>query len=315
VPAPAIICLMGATATGKTELALDIARRFPVEIVSVDSALVYRGMDIGTAKPEPEILRAVPHHLVDIVDPAETFSAWDFNQQARQLARQITARGRVALLAGGTMLYYHAFEHGLNRLPEADAELRRRIEAEARQLGWAGMHGKLARIDPASAARIRPTDPQRIQRALEVYEISGQPLSRLQQGDARAYPGRIDKIILAVEDRAALHRRIELRFMQMLEQGLLDEVRALRARGDLNPSLPSMRCVGYRQVWQYLDGELTHAQMVDRSIAATRQLAKRQLTWLRKQPQNQAFDCLHYSKDAIFRLVDAAISRPRLERY
>ncbi|MDH3221702.1 MAG: tRNA (adenosine(37)-N6)-dimethylallyltransferase MiaA [Gammaproteobacteria bacterium] len=307
--APGVIFLMGATATGKTDLAIDIAARFPVEIISVDSALVYRGMDIGTAKPGPEVLQAVPHHLIDILDPAAAFSAWDFVQRSRQLAFEISARGRVPLLAGGTMLYYHAFERGLNRLPEADDELRRRLDSQAREQGWKGMHALLARVDPRSASRIGPTDSQRIQRALEVYEITGQTLSQLQRRESVGYGGQIEKLILAVHDRAALHRRIERRFLQMLELGFIDEVSELRARGDLDLSLPSMRCVGYRQIWRYLDGELTRQQMIDQGVAATRQLAKRQLTWLRKQPQDRSFDCLSYSKDDIFRKVDAAFSR------
>ena len=306
---------MGATATGKTDLALDIAERFDVEIISVDSALVYRGMDIGTAKPPAEALQKVPHHLIDILDPAEPHSAWDFVQQSQRLAAEISARGRIPLLAGGTMLYYHAFERGLNRLPEADASLRRRLDQEARQLGWPRMHEKLAAIDPGSASRIKPTDAQRIQRALEVFEISGEPLSRLQQHESAGYDGPIEKIILAVNDRAALHQRIAARFLQMLEQGLVDEVSRLRRRGDLNLSMPSMRCVGYRQVWQYLDAELSHQQMVDKAIAATRQLAKRQITWLRKQPPEQSFDCLDYRKDAIFARIEAAFSRSRPERF
>ncbi len=299
---------MGATATGKTELALEISARFPVEIVSVDSALVYRGMDIGTAKPDPQTLARVPHHLVDILDPTEPFSAWDFVRHGRRLADEISARGRIPLFAGGTMLYYHALEKGLNRLPEADAALRRQLDSEARASGWPAMHARLARVDPASAARIKPTDAQRIQRALEVFEISGQTLSQLQRRAADGYPGPIEKIILAAPDRARLHRRIEARFFAMLEAGFVDEVAALRQRGDLNPDLPSMRCVGYRQIWQYLDGAYERAQMIEKAVAATRQLAKRQLTWLRRQPPERAFDCLNYRKDAIFRLVDAAFA-------
>lgn len=298
---------MGATATGKTDLALAIAQRFDVEIISVDSALVYRGMDIGTAKPESAMLQRVPHHLIDILDPAESYSAWDFVQQCRQLIDQIDARGRIPLLAGGTMLYYHAFEQGLNRLPEADETLRRRLDQEAREHGWPYMHEKLAAVDADSANRIKATDTQRIQRALEVFEISGEPLSKLQKQEASGYPGHIEKIILTVNDRAALHRCIEQRFLQMLEQGLIDEVSALRRRGDLDLSMPSMRCVGYRQVWQYLDGELSRERMIDKAIAATRQLAKRQITWLRKQPQEPSFDCLKYSKDAIFQRIEAAL--------
>ena len=301
-----VILLMGATATGKTELALEISRHFDVEIVSVDSALIYRGMDIGTAKPEPEILQSVPHHLVDIIDPAEAFSVWDFVQQSRDLVEEISKRGRIPLLVGGTMMYFHAFEHGLNRLPEANEAIRRSLDLEAQETGWQAMHDRLAEVDPVSAGRIRPTDSQRIQRALEVYQIAGEPLSRLQQQKTTGYDGGIEKIILAANDRAGLHRRIESRFLNMLEQGFIEEVKNLRARGDLDLSLPSMRCVGYRQLWQFLADELSHQEMVDKGIAATRQLAKRQITWLRKQPQENAFDCLKYSKDAIFRVVNDA---------
>jgi len=306
MPAPKVILLMGATATGKTELALEISRRFDVEIISVDSALIYRGMNIGTAKPEPEILQSVPHHMIDIIGPAEPFSVWDFMQQSRRLADEIVARGRIPLLAGGTMMYCHAFEHGLNRLPEANEALRQRLDLEAQQTGWQAMHDKLAEVDPLSASRIKPTDSQRIQRALEVYQIAGEPISRLHQQKSIGYAGQIEKIILAVNDRARLHQRIESRFLSMLEQGFLEEVLNLRARGDLNLSLPSMRCVGYRQLWQFLDGDLSRQEMIDKGVAATRQLAKRQITWLRKQPQENAFDCLNYSKDAIFDVVEAA---------
>ena len=301
-----VILLTGATATGKTDLALEISRRFPAEIISVDSALIYRGMDIGTAKPAREILESVPHHLVDIIDPADPYSVWDFVQQARRLAQEISERGRIPLLAGGTMMYCHAFEHGLNRLPQANEPLRRRLVQEAGQIGWQAMHDRLGKIDPVSADRIRPTDTQRIQRALEVHELSGQPLSRLQQLQAVGFDGKIEKITLAANDRARLHQRIEERFLEMLEQGFIEEVEQLRARPDLNLSLPSMRCVGYRQLWQYLDGELTRRQMIDRGVAATRQLAKRQITWLRKQPAENVVDCLNYNKDAIFSRVEAA---------
>jgi tRNA dimethylallyltransferase len=306
MPAPKVILLTGATATGKTELALEISRRFDVEIISVDSALIYRGMNIGTAKPEPEILQSVPHHLIDIIDPADTFSVWDFVQQSRRLVDEISERDRIPLLVGGTMMYCHAFEHGLNRLPEANEALRQRLDLEAQQTGWQALHDRLARVDPLSASRIRPTDSQRIQRALEVYQIAGEPLSRLHQQKSTGYAGQIVKIILAANDRAQLHQRIESRFLQMLEQGFIEEVKNLKARGDLNLSLPSMRCVGYRQLWQFLDGDLSHREMIDKGVAATRQLAKRQITWLRKQPQENAFDCLNYSKDAIFDVVKAA---------
>jgi tRNA dimethylallyltransferase len=307
MPDPAVICLMGATATGKTDLALEIARRFEVEIVSVDSALVFRGMNIGTAKPSAEVLQEFPHHFVDILDPAEAWSAWSFVEQCTGLVHEIAQRGRLPLLTGGTMLYFHAFEQGLDRLPEADAGVRRKLDREARENGWPALHARLAEVDSPSAARIDPSDAQRIQRALEVYELSGEPLSALQQGRSRGYPGQIGKIILGVDDRAALHRRIEQRFHAMLKLGFVGEVEGLRARGDLDLSMPSMRAVGYRQIWQYLDGEIDRERMVESALAATRQLAKRQLTWLRRQPPDTAFDCLHYRKDDIFRVVESAI--------
>lgn len=307
--APKVLLLMGATATGKTDLALEISRHFEVEIISVDSALIYRGMNIGTAKPEPEILQSVPHHLVDIIDPVEPFSVWDFVQQSRRLVNEISARGRIPLLVGGTMMYCNAFERGLNRLPEANQALRQSLDKEAQQTGWQAMHDKLAGVDPVTANRIRPADAQRIQRALEVYQLAGVPLSQLQQQESTAYPGQIEKVILAVNDRTELHRRIEARFLDMLEQGFVEEVEGLKTRTDLNLSLPSMRCVGYRQIWQFLDGELSRQEMIDKGVAATRQLAKRQITWLRKQPQENAFDCLNYSKDAIFDVVKAAFKR------
>ena len=305
---PPVLLLMGATATGKTRLALELAQHFDIEIISVDSAQIYRGMDIGTAKPDSNERAAVPHHLIDIIEPTEQYSAWDFVQQSLQLVEEISARGRIPLLAGGTMMYFHAFEQGLNRMPEADEDLRQRLDREGRDLGWAAMHARLAEIDSVSAARIKPGDSQRIQRALEVYELTGEPLSLLQQAESAGYPGSISRIILSAEDRAALHRRIEKRFLDMLEQGLVDEVGALKSTPGLGPDLPSMRCVGYRQVWQFLDGEYDYQDMVDRAVAATRQLAKRQITWLRKQPAEQAFDCLNYRKDDIFRLVESSFS-------
>jgi tRNA dimethylallyltransferase len=303
-----VLALMGATATGKTDLALAIGERFDVEIISVDSALIFREMSIGTAKPAPAVLEAVPHHLIDIIDPAAAWSVWDFVEQCRKLVGAISARGRIPLLTGGTMMYFHAFEQGLNRLPAADPALRGRLDREARELGLAALHERLAGIDPTSAERIRATDSQRIPRALVVYEISGRPLSQLQRQQTTGYGGDIEKIILAADDRAGLHRRIEARFLTMLEQGFIGEVEGLRKRGDLDLSLPSMRCVGYRQVWQYLDGDFSRQIMIDKALAATRQLAKRQITWLRKQTNATAYDCLNYSNDAIFRQVEAAIS-------
>ncbi len=305
---PGVILLMGATATGKTELALAISERFEIEIISVDSALIFRDMNIGTAKPSADLLASVPHHLIDIIDPADAYSVWDFVEQSRQLVQEIRQRGRIPLLAGGTMMYFHAFEQGLNRLPAADPALRERLDREAAESGIAALHQRLEQVDGASASRIKPTDAQRIQRALEVYELSGKTLSELQQQETSGYPGSIEKIILAASDRAALHRRIYVRFLEMLEFGFIKEVEQLRQRGDLDPSLPSMRCVGYRQIWQYLDGEVSREQMIDKAVAATRQLAKRQITWLRKQSSGTTYDCLKYSKDAIFRQVEAAFT-------
>jgi len=300
---------MGATATGKTELALAIGERFEVEIISVDSALIFRDMNIGTAKPGADVLASVPHHLIDIIDPADAWSVWDFVEQSRRLVEEIYKRGCIPLLAGGTMMYFHAFEQGLNRLPAADQALRERLDREVAELGVATLHQRLAGVDPASAERIKASDTQRIQRALEVYELSGKPMSQLLQQESVGFAGTSEKIILAASDRAALHQRIAARFLDMLEHGFIDEVECLRQRGDLNLSMPSMRCVGYRQIWQYLEGELTREQMIDKAVAATRQLAKRQITWLRKQADATTFDCLNYRKDAIFRQVEVAFER------
>ncbi|MCP3689889.1 MAG: tRNA (adenosine(37)-N6)-dimethylallyltransferase MiaA [Gammaproteobacteria bacterium] len=309
MPSPAVICIMGATATGKTELAVEILERYPVEIISVDSALVYREMNIGTAKPDAELLSRAPHFLIDIVDPAETYSAWHFVNDTRALIDEISLRGNRPLLVGGTMMYYHALENGLNDLPEADAAVRTKLDREARLIGWDAMHAGLCAVDPQAASRIKPGDSQRIQRALEIFEITGQPMSTLQDKKKYPYRGEMLKLILNAEDRSALHTRIENRFQDMLTAGFIDEVIRLRGRGDLNLSMPSMRCVGYRQVWQYLDGEFKKAEMQDKAVAATRQLAKRQLTWLRKQPQKNVFDCLNRQKDAIFKLLDEALQR------
>lgn len=305
---PTVICLMGATATGKTDLAVDISERLSVEIISVDSALIYRDMNIGTAKPDADLLKKAPHFLIDIIDPTESYSAWDFVQDSRRLIDEISQRGNIPLLVGGTMMYYHVLEKGLNQLPEADQAIRSRLDKEARQIGWSGMHDRLAEIDSISANRIKPGDSQRIQRALEVFEISGVPLSELRASKTQGYQGKLHKILLKADDRPQLHARIDQRFHEMLEQGFVDEVAALRERGDLNLSMPSMRCVGYRQVWQYLDGDISEHEMIGKAIAATRQLAKRQITWLRKQPQNNAFDCLNYRKDAIFKQLSESFS-------
>jgi tRNA dimethylallyltransferase len=281
---------MGPTASGKTEAAAALSRRFPFEIVSVDSALVYRGMDVGTAKPDAQLLHSVPHHLVGIRDPAEPYSAAEFRDDALAVMAAISARGRIPLLAGGTMLYFRALEHGLSALPPADPQVRRRLEQECRAAGSAGLHARLQRIDPQAAARIHANDPQRIQRALEVHELTGRPLSVLQaEGRQGALPYRPIKLILAYRDRAVLQARIERRFHAMLAAGLVDEVRALLERGDLGAELPAMRAVGYRQVRAYLAGQTSYDEMVNQAIVATRRYAKRQLTWLRRETDARWF--------------------------
>ena len=286
------ISLMGPTASGKTALALEIARHYPCEIISVDSALVYRGMDIGTAKPSPAELAQVPHHLIDILDPSESYSAADFRRDALRLIDAITARGRVPLLVGGTMLYFRVLREGIAELPPANAAVRDEIAQEAARLGWPALHAELARVDAVAAAKIHPQHSQRIQRALEVFRLTGIPMSRLQaenngsQREGDKPSGLIRWVQLAVtpRDRHVLHERIANRFNAMLVAGFIDEVAALRRRGDLNADLPSMRAVGYRQVWDYLEQKTTYAEMVEKGVAATRQLAKRQLTWLRSWP-------------------------------
>lgn len=291
---PSAILLMGPTASGKTGLAVELVRHLPCEIVSVDSALVYRGMDIGTAKPGPATLAVAPHRLIDILDPRESYSAARFCDDARREMAAITAAGRIPLLVGGTMLYFRALQQGLAALPSADAALRAELDAEAARSGWAALHRRLARVDPLAAARIHPNDPQRIQRALEVYELSGRPLSALLAAAAADAPlqGAI-KLVVSPSDRDILRRRIAARFRQMLEEGLIDEIEALYRRGDLHRDLPSMRSVGYRQGWEYLAGETSYAQMVERANIATGQLAKRQLTWLRREQHAQWFDSLN----------------------
>ena len=291
---PRAIFLMGPTASGKTTLAVKLCRRFPLDIISVDSALVYRGMNIGTAKPDPVTLRQAPHRLLDIRDPAEAYSAAEFRQDALREMAGITDSGRIPLLVGGTMLYFRALSGGLARLPGANPEVRQRLESEARKVGWGRMHERLAGLDPAAARRIHPNDPQRIQRALEVIELSGRKLSDLQlehqQRQARQCGYRILRLVVCPESRTVLHQRIEQRFLAMLERGFIDEVKTLRSRGDLGPDLPSMRCVGYRQAWRYLEGKISMQEMVHQAVAATRQLAKRQLTWLRQDGESLWYD-------------------------
>ena len=290
---PPAILLMGPTASGKTQLALALARAFPIEIVSVDSAQVYRGMDVGTAKPSLTERRAVPHHLIDIIDPTEAYSAARFRDEAEHLIRDITTRGRIPLLAGGTMLYFKALREGLSDLPESDAGVRARLDAGAAARGWPALHSELANVDPETAARLKPSDTQRIQRALEVFQISGKPMSELiGRGVGAKLPFRLIELALVASDRGALHRRIEARFNAMLKGGLVEELRALRERYALRQRLPSMRCVGYRQAWQFLEGEINRDELRNRGIFATRQLAKRQLTWLRGMSGVRVFDCL-----------------------
>ena len=279
---PAAIFLMGPTAAGKTALAIELTRYLPCDIISVDSAMVYRGMDIGTAKPSRALRKAVPHRLIDIRDPGDPYSAAQFRTDALREIAGILAQQRIPLLVGGTGLYFRALEHGLSDLPAAHPEVRARLEAEAAVHGWAALHARLAEIDPEAAARISPGDPQRVQRALEVYELTGTPLSALQvHRKAEPLPLRVVKIIVSVDNREELEQRIHRRFFQMLAQGFVEEVETLFRRGDLNPQLPALRAVGYRQIWEYLAGERGYAKTVDRAIIATRQYAKRQMTWLR----------------------------------
>jgi tRNA dimethylallyltransferase len=288
---------MGPTASGKTAAALAIAREIPSEIISVDSALVYREMDIGTAKPTAEELASVPHHLIDIIEPTESYSVAQFRDDTLRLVADISARGKLPLLVGGTMMYFKGLTDGLDDLPTADAEVRARIDEEAARIGWPGMHGKLRALDPATADRLAPNDAQRINRALEIIELSGKPMSELlAKREKTELPFELLSFALEPSDRAILHARIATRFDQMLgerdDEGLVAEVVRLRARGDLNPTLPSMRCVGYRQAWDYLEGTIDRAALRETGIIATRQLAKRQLTWLRSMPARVVIDCL-----------------------
>lgn len=292
---PMAVAIMGPTASGKTAAALALAARRPVEIISVDSALVYREMDIGTAKPTAEERAVAPHHLIDIVDPTDAYSAAQFRSDTLRLTAEIHARGRLPLLVGGTMLYYKALTQGLNDLPAADANVRATLDADAASEGWPAMHARLASVDPETAARLAPNDSQRIQRALEIFMLTGQPMSALlavpaRQDDA-ADAWRFVPIALEPSDRSVLHARIEKRFDAMLGGGFIDEVVKLRERGDLTPEMPSMRCVGYRQVWEYLDGASDYATMRDKGVFATRQLCKRQLTWLRSMTERVVIDC------------------------
>jgi len=302
--APVALALLGPTASGKSALAMRLATRLPAEIVSVDSAQVYRGMDIGTAKPSPAERAQVPHHLIDLIDPTGSYSAGRFRADAIAAVQGILERGRVPLLVGGTMLYYRALAQGIDALPAADPALRAAIDAEARARGWPALHAELARLDPATARRLKPTDAQRIQRALEVCRASGRPLSALHSTPGAAPPFRLAALALVPAERARLHARIAERFERMLAAGLVEELRALRARCALDAALPSMRCVGYRQAWAFLEGELDRAALRDKGVAATRQLAKRQLTWLRAMRADAVLD--PFAPDATQRFDEAA---------
>ena len=287
---PPAIFLMGPTATGKTDLAIELCKELPCDIISVDSVMVYRGMDIGSAKPDAATLAEAPHRLIDICDPAEPFSAAQFRQRAIEEINEIQSRGRIPLLAGGTMLYFRALEQGLSALPSSDAAVRGQLEAEMNEHGLAHLHDRLAQVDPEAAARIHANDPQRTLRALEVFELSGEPMSSLLRLEIKNdFPCRPVKIVLTPMDRAVLHQRIEQRFQIMIEQGFVAEVESLFQREDLHADLPAIRAVGYRQVWEHLEGQWDHDTMIEKGVIATRQFAKRQLTWLKHQPEEAAF--------------------------
>lgn len=303
---PPAIFLMGPTASGKTGAAVELYSQMPVELISVDSALVFRDMNIGTAKPDTQTLAKAPHHLIDIISPTAAYSAANFRTDALRLMADITARGKIPLLVGGTMLYFKALQGGLSQLPEASPEIREKIEQEASEIGWPAMHAKLAQVDPETAARLQPNDVQRIERALEVYRLSGQSMTSLHQASVgEALPYRLLKIALVPGDRKALHARIALRFDQMLAAGFIDEVKTLLQKyPELTPDSTSMRCVGYRQALEYLAGEYDISELRDRGIFATRQLAKRQLTWLRAMDDIVEIDCLSHD---LHRLVEHEI--------
>lgn len=308
--APPAIFIMGPTGSGKTDLAVRMLTeaKLPIEIISVDSALVYKGMDIGTAKPDAATLATAPHRLINMLDPVESYSAADFRRDALREMANITANGNIPVLAGGTMLYYRALEQGLSQLPAADPSIRKKLTTEAEAHGWQALHDRLRAIDPVAAERIHPNDPQRLQRALEVYEITGKSMTDMQQAERHdACPYRLLKIALTPDDRAWLHERIERRFDLMLEQGLLDEVKSLYQRTDLHLELPSIRAVGYRQAWEHLDGKLDYNQMRNRAIVATRQLAKRQLTWLRSERNLNRYSAEHDHLSSVLKIFSTFI--------
>lgn len=287
---PPALFIMGPTAAGKTELALTLSTVYPIEIISVDSALVYRGMDIGTAKPSADTLAQYPHHLVNILEPTEQYSVGDFRRDALALMADITARGKIPVLVGGTMLYFKALQHGLSELPAADKSIRQHLNLQINRHGLKYLHDRLMQIDPVSAKRIHQNDPQRLQRALEVYEITGKSLTELTKSAQSTIPYRITKVILTPFDRSILHDRIAKRYQLMMADGFLEEVEALYQRKDCYPELPSMRAVGYRQLWRHITGEFGRDEAIEKAIIATRQMAKRQLTWLRAQEDGSWFD-------------------------
>lgn len=300
---PPAIFIIGPTASGKTGLAIKLMKHFPIEIISVDSALVYKDMDIGTAKPTADELAEAPHRLISFLDPSKAYSAADFRSDALREMAEITAAGKIPVLVGGTMLYYRALEYGLAILPEADPELREKLTAEAEQIGWDGLHQRLLAIDPAAGKRLHPNDKQRIQRALEVYELTGKSLTEHQiehQLDKEnALPYRLLKIALIPEEREWIRELADIRFRRMLEDGFIDEMKALYAREDLHADLPSIRCVGYRQAWQYLEGELDYDEMIERAVIATRQLAKRQMTWMRSEKNITPYGAKTYQLEKV----------------
>ncbi|HPY39704.1 MAG TPA: tRNA (adenosine(37)-N6)-dimethylallyltransferase MiaA [Thiolinea sp.] len=300
---------MGPTGTGKTDLAVAIRQQLPIEIISVDSALVYKNMDIGTAKPDAATLKLAPHRLIDFLDPGQAYSAADFREDALREMAEITASGRIPLLVGGTMLYFRALESGLSELPSADPAIRARLVEDAEKYGWTTLHERLQQIDPEAAARIHPNDPQRLQRALEVYELTGQNLTTLQRNQRfAACPYHLLKIALIPEERAWLHEKLEQRFDKMLEAGLINEVEQLYQRPDLNIALPAIRAVGYRQVWDYLDGKIDYNLMRNRAIVATRQLAKRQMTWLRSDQGLSLYKAESYHLSSVIMNISTFIS-------
>jgi tRNA dimethylallyltransferase len=307
---PPAICLMGPTASGKTDLAIEIAARLPCDIISVDSALVYRGLDIGSAKPDAETLARAPHRLIDIRDPSESYSAAEFRADAIAQMQEVVAAGRIPLLVGGTMMYFKVLREGIASMPAADQAVRDRIQVDADRLGWQVLHDKLQKVDPIAAQKIHPNNPQRLMRALEVYELTGVALGEHWQQQAKSVndlPCQLHQFAIVPEDRAALHARIEQRFTSMLEQGFVDEVKGLYRRDDLHKDLPALRSVGYRQVWEYLDGVLGYDEMVFRGVVATRNLAKRQLTWLRGWPELNALPVVEQKNiDRVLNIVGFA---------